>query len=94
MWVPGWAALSGAFLASYLGTVNPHQFTFSFFIFILAMVVLGGLGSISGVVVGAIVLSAINHYLLPRVLYNVPGAVGLGTSTCRRSRPASTASCW
>ena len=31
--------VSGAFLASYLSTVNPHQFTFSFSIFILAMVV-------------------------------------------------------
>jgi branched-chain amino acid transport system permease protein len=69
--------VSGAFLASYLSTVNPDQFTFSFSIFILAMVVLGGLGSIWGVVVGAIVLSAINNYLLPRVLYDVPGKVGL-----------------
>jgi branched-chain amino acid transport system permease protein len=69
--------VSGAFLASYLSTVNPHQFTFSFSIFILAMVVLGGLGSIWGVVVGAITLSVVNHYLLPRVFYDVPGAVGL-----------------
>jgi branched-chain amino acid transport system permease protein len=69
--------VSGAFLASYLSTVNPDQFTFSFSIFILAMVVLGGLGSIWGVVVGAIVLSGINHYLLPTVLYDVPGKVGL-----------------
>jgi branched-chain amino acid transport system permease protein len=69
--------VSGAFLASYLSTVDPNQFTFSFSIFILAMVVLGGLGSILGVVVGAITLSAINHYLLPSVLYDVPGNVGL-----------------
>jgi branched-chain amino acid transport system permease protein len=69
--------VSGAFLASYLTTVSPHQFTFSFSIFILAMVVLGGLGSIWGVVVGAIVLSGINNYLLPKVLYDVPGSVGL-----------------
>jgi branched-chain amino acid transport system permease protein len=69
--------VSGAFLASYLSTADPSQFTFSFSIFILAMVVLGGLGSIWGVVVGAIILSAINHYLLPRVLYEVPSAVGL-----------------
>jgi branched-chain amino acid transport system permease protein len=41
------------------------------------MVVLGRLGSIWGVVVGAIVLSAINNYLLPRVLYDVPGTVEL-----------------
>ena len=68
---------SGAFLASYLRTVNPDQFTFSFSIFILAMVVLGGLGSIWGVVVGAIALTALNTYLLPRVLYDVPGKVGL-----------------
>ena len=68
---------SGAFLASYLSTVNPDQFTFSFSIFILAMVVLGGLGSIWAVVVGAIILSGINHYLLPRVLYDVPGQMGL-----------------
>ncbi len=69
--------VSGAFLASYLSTVNSNQFTFSFSIFILAMVVLGGLGSIWGVVVGAIILSGMNHYLLPEVLYGVPGNVGL-----------------
>jgi branched-chain amino acid transport system permease protein len=69
--------VSGAFLASYLGTVDPNQFTFSFSIFILTMVVLGGLGSIWGVVLGAIILSAINNYLLPRVLYDLPSVVGL-----------------
>jgi branched-chain amino acid transport system permease protein len=69
--------VSGAFLASYLSTVNPKQFTFSFSIFILSMVVLGGLGSIWGVVVGAVALSAINNYLLPDVLYDVPSRVGL-----------------
>ena len=69
--------MSGAFLASYLSTVNPNQFTFSFSIFILAMVVVGGTGSIWGVVVGAILLSAFNNYLLPNVLYDVPSIVGL-----------------
>jgi branched-chain amino acid transport system permease protein len=69
--------VSGAFLASYLTTVDPNQFTFSFSIFVLAMVVLGGLGSIWGVVVGAIVLSVFNSYLLPRVFHDAPGLVGL-----------------
>ena len=69
--------ISGAFLASYLTTVNPNQFTFSFSIFILAMVVLGGLGSVWGVVLGAIVLSGINNYLLPDVLYDLPSKIGL-----------------
>jgi branched-chain amino acid transport system permease protein len=69
--------VSGAFLASYLTTVNSDQFTFSFSIYILAMVVIGGLGSIWGVVAGAIALSGLNNYLLPRVLAGVPGDLGL-----------------
>jgi branched-chain amino acid transport system permease protein len=59
--------ISGAFFASYLTFVDAAQFEFSFSLFILAMVVLGGLGSISGVVVGAILLSVVNNYLLPAV---------------------------
>jgi branched-chain amino acid transport system permease protein len=73
----GLGGLSGAFLASYVSTVNPHEFTFSFSIFILAMVVVGGLGSIWGVVAGAVVLSLLNTYLLPRVFYGIPDALGL-----------------
>jgi branched-chain amino acid transport system permease protein len=69
--------ISGAFFASYLGVVNAGQFEFSFSIFIFAMVVLGGLGSIPGVVVGAIVLSVVNNYLLPSVLFDLPSKVGL-----------------
>jgi len=69
--------VTGAFLASYLRTVNPAQFTFSFSIFILVMVVLGGLGSIWGVVLGAIVVAEINAVLLPRVLNDAPAALGL-----------------
>ena len=42
---------------------------------ILAMVVVGGMGSIWGVVAGAIILSAINNYLLPNVLYDVPSTI-------------------
>ena len=60
--------VSGAFLASYIGAVEPGQFEFSFSLFILAMVVLGGLGSIPGVVLGAIVVSVVNNYLLADVL--------------------------
>ena len=69
--------ISGAFFASYLGVVNATQFEFSFSIFIFAMVVLGGLGSIAGVVVGAIILSVFNSYLLPDVLFDLPSRLGL-----------------
>src|SRR5437763_3875350 len=60
--------MSGAFLGSYLNTVNADQFQFSFSIFILSMIILGGLGSIWGVALGAVVLSLVNRYLIPDVL--------------------------
>jgi branched-chain amino acid transport system permease protein len=69
--------VSGAFLGSYLNTVNADQFQFSFSIFVLAMIILGGLGSIWGVVVGAVVLSFINNRLIPDVLNDVPAKIGL-----------------
>jgi branched-chain amino acid transport system permease protein len=69
--------VSGAFLASFLTSVNPNQFTFQFSILILAMVVLGGLGSIWGVAAGAILLSVFNSYLMPTVLRDLPGVIGL-----------------
>jgi branched-chain amino acid transport system permease protein len=69
--------ISGAFLASYLNTVNADQFQFSFSIFVLAMIILGGLGNIWGVVLGAVVLSFANNYLIPDVLNPIPGDIGL-----------------
>jgi branched-chain amino acid transport system permease protein len=69
--------VAGAFLASYLNTVNADQFAFSFSIFVLAMVILGGLGSIEGVMLGAIVLSFINNNLIPDVFNDYPSKVGL-----------------
>ena len=69
--------VSGAFLASYLSIVDAGQFEFSFSIFIISMIVVGGLGSIWGTVAGAIALSAVNNYLLPDVLHGLPGELGL-----------------
>jgi branched-chain amino acid transport system permease protein len=69
--------MAGTLLASYQNTVNADQFIFSFSIFVLAMVILGGLGSIWGVVLGAVVLSYINTSLIPDVLNNIPSKVGL-----------------
>jgi branched-chain amino acid transport system permease protein len=68
---------SGAFLGAYLNTVNADQFQFSFSIFVLAMIILGGLGSIWGVVLGALALSYINFYLIPDTFRNLPHTFGL-----------------
>lgn len=69
--------MSGTFLGSFLNTVNASQFEFLFSIFILAMVILGGLGSVWGVVIGAILLSYVNSWLIPDVLNGLPGQLGL-----------------
>ncbi|NOT34281.1 MAG: branched-chain amino acid ABC transporter permease [Candidatus Eisenbacteria bacterium] len=57
------AGIAGALFAHFLGYLNPNSFTFIKSIEVIAMVVLGGMGSISGSVLAAIVLT-----LLPEVL--------------------------
>ncbi len=69
--------MAGTFLGSFYNTVNADQFEFSFSIFVLAMIILGGLGSIWGVVLGAVALSFINTRLIPDVLNTVPSKIGL-----------------
>ncbi len=60
--------IAGAFLGTYFASVNANSFQFGLSIFILAMVILGGLGSIWGVVIGAVALSFVNTRLIPDVL--------------------------
>jgi branched-chain amino acid transport system permease protein len=69
--------MSGAFFGTYFTVVNASQFQFGFSIFILAMVIIGGLGSIWGAVVGGLALGYINNYLIPDVLNNLPSKFGL-----------------
>ena len=69
--------VAGAFLASYTTLIDAGQFQFGFSIFVLAMVIVGGIGSIWGVVLGALLLSNINYYLIPDVLNSLPGDFGL-----------------
>jgi branched-chain amino acid transport system permease protein len=69
--------IAGAFLGSFLQTVNADQFQFSFSILVLGMLILGGLGNIWGVVLGAVVLSFINNWFIPDVINNVPGKLGI-----------------
>ncbi|TNB81479.1 ABC transporter ATP-binding protein [Pseudomonas sp. Fig-3] len=49
--------VSGALFSAYQGFVSPESFTLMESIMVLAMVVLGGMGSIRGVVLGALILS-------------------------------------
>src|SRR3989304_5176079 len=51
-----WAGLAGVFFAGKFAFVSPESFTFFESVFVLAMVVLGGMGSIPGAAIGAIIL--------------------------------------
>jgi branched-chain amino acid transport system permease protein len=68
---------AGAFLGSYSQAINSNQFQFSFSILILAMIILGGLGSIWGSVVGAIALTVIDRLLIPTTFHDAPKKLGL-----------------
>ncbi len=69
--------IAGAFLGAYTTLIDAGEFQFGFSIFVLSMVILGGLGSIWGVVLGAMLLANINYYLIPDVLNSLPGDFGL-----------------
>ena len=60
------AGVAGGLFAHFLSYLNPSSFTFLKSIEVIAMVVLGGMGSITGSVLAAIVLT-----LLPEVLRSV-----------------------
>ncbi len=69
--------MAGAFLGAYYTVIDADYFAFTFSIFVLAMIIVGGLGSIWGAVLGALLLSYINYYLIPDVLNTLPHTFGL-----------------
>ncbi|MEI8168743.1 MAG: ABC transporter ATP-binding protein [Rhodoferax sp.] len=60
--------VSGAMFASFQGFISPESFSLMESVMIVAMVVLGGIGHLPGVILGAVMLSA-----LPEVLRYVAG---------------------
>ena len=67
---------AGAFLGVYRNTVNVDQFEFGFSVFILCMIIIGGMGNVAGVILGAVALSMLDRFILPQ-LNSVPDAIGL-----------------
>ncbi|MBV9648210.1 MAG: ABC transporter ATP-binding protein [Candidatus Eremiobacteraeota bacterium] len=70
------SGLAGVAYASKLQLVSPDQFQFTVSVLILSMLVLGGMGSIAGVLVGSFALSFINNFLLPQAT-NIAHGFGL-----------------
>ncbi len=57
------SGFAGSVWASYLQVISPDQFDFSVSIFVLLMIVLGGMGNIAGVIVGGLLLGGFDRML-------------------------------
>ena len=68
--------VSGTMFAAFQGFVSPESFSLMESVMIVAMVVLGGIGHLPGVILGAVLLSA-----LPEVLRWVSGVLDLQSIT-------------
>ena len=65
------AGVAGGLFAHFLSYLNPNSFTFIKSIEVIAMVVLGGMGSISGSVLAAIILTLLPEVLRPVKQYRM-----------------------
>lgn len=61
------SGIAGAYHSAKLGGVSPDSFSFGDSVIYLAMVVIGGIGSIPGVIVGALTVYAINQFILAQL---------------------------
>ncbi len=75
------SGFAGSIYASILQTIDPSQFQFDVSIIVLAMVIVGGLGNIWGVIAGGFLMGFFNFFLAPNAnnwLARVADATGLG----------------
>ena len=60
----GFAGISGALLAHYVGTINPNSFDVEVMVFVLTWAIVGGTGTFYGPILGCIVLTILNEIVL------------------------------
>ena len=76
------SGFAGAYYGASFGLVSPDDFLFVVSITVLVMVVLGGMGNITGVIIGALVIYFVLNTLLPSLASNaesLANTVGLGS---------------
>ncbi len=66
-----WAGLAGSLFAAKMRFVSPESFTFMESVLILCMVIIGGIGSIAGVIIGAVVLVFLPEVLRDAQMYRM-----------------------
>lgn len=81
-----WAGIAGCLFAAKMRFVSPESFSFMESVLILCMVILGGLGSIAGVIVGAFVLVMLPEALREVQMYRML-ALGIGLVFLMLFRP-------
>jgi branched-chain amino acid transport system permease protein len=67
------SGFAGAFYAAYISAVFPSVFDFSVSVIILCMVILGGLGNMTGVILGAIIIMSADRLYLPQLAQVLKG---------------------
>ena len=60
----GFAGVSGALLAHYVGTINPNSFDVEVMVFVLTWAIVGGTGTFYGPILGCVVLTILNEIVL------------------------------
>jgi branched-chain amino acid transport system permease protein len=60
----GFAGLSGALLAHYIGAINPNSFDVEQMVFVLTWAIVGGTATFYGPIMGCIVLTILNEIVL------------------------------
>jgi len=73
------SGFAGSVWASYLQVIAPEQFDFSVSIFVLCMIILGGLGNIGGVIAGGLLLGFVDRILFDWInglVHGVGAAIG------------------
>ena len=81
-----WAGLAGCLFAAKMQFISPESFTFMESVLILCMVIVGGLGSIAGVIAGALILVFLPEVLREVQLYRML-ALGAGLVVLMIFRP-------
>lgn len=81
-----WAGLAGALFAGKMRFISPESFTFMESVLIACMVILGGIGSIPGVILGALILVILPEVLREFQLYRML-ALGIGLVLMMVFRP-------
>jgi branched-chain amino acid transport system permease protein len=61
------SGFAGSFYAAYISAIFPSVFDFSVSVIILCMVILGGLGNMTGVILGGIIIMAADRLYLPQL---------------------------